>query len=522
MKTKTLDEILTAYAHKSSIHEYELDGGFMTAPKDLCQLFGFKKAVVLQKIHWWILYNFEKNYRSWYKDGYWWTSWSQEEWIKQLPNFGSKKTFARTVKQLKDLGLIVTDTFNKGCDRTAWYRVDIKTLEKILQIGDRRDISLDLLNGKKPNLEPKQDKDLSPLPCGQNGTTKKTKCRLDPYIYTELKKNKREEDFSFEEGEKEVEVDTPQAEEFVEEEKYPGADLLYEEKDPEEQINPEQEEIVSPSCLKINKPLPKQEIPHEQECSAAAPPLPRPIFGKSRQEYTRDLARASQIPTVLDRPPYDFELKPGIPHEAFVRDVEKGFKLSSNEGLRAMAGTAALGFIYKFLREEDPEVKAFYYARTMKAYQDWINRTDKALETHLRIRNSGGTVELPEALQPVQHQANAQTVALKMQQLMQPILAATPAPEESEVSPKSEVAVIAKRKAMGLSFPAPNVKKKASNSLLEWMDSLSECDRVIAFSSLLEIPVAVEWVKTNATAYDLEVQDVDGTLSVVESSIIGF
>lgn len=512
---------------RMEVGKEELKGGFMTAPIELSKILGFKEAVVLQKIHWWILHNFTKDYRHYFKNGYWWTTCTQAKWVEQLPNFGSKKTFSRTIKRLRELGLIVTDVFNKGCDRTAWYRVDIEAFEKLLKIGDRRDLSLTLLNGKKQSSKVKPCKNFKSCPCGQNGSMEGTFCPHDPYIYTQLKQKGKEGDFSFQEREEEGEDSSYQKDGWEEKRISQEEKSSWEEEGtPQEQEilgeeeDTPQEEIIPPNCPKINKSFHTLKIPHEGKCSAAAP-LPQPLFGKSRQEYTRDLARNSQIPTTLDREPYEFERKPGIPIEAFVRDVEKGFQGSSNEGIRTMAGTVALGFIYKFLKEEDPEQKAVLFTRTMKAYQDWLDKTQRALNTALQIRDSGGTVQLPEALQPISPQATAATVAQKMQELMQPVLTAAPEQKGSSVV-SSEVAITAKRKALGFSIPNPAVKKKVSKSLLDWIDTLSQRDRVTAFTSLLDIQAAAEWVESNAVLYDLEVQSIDGVRSIVEFQPIGF
>jgi len=90
---------------------------------------GLNEAIVLQQIHYWNEIN--KKADNNYRDGYYWTFNSYEEWNKQFP-FWSIRTIQRIIKRLENLKLIVIGNYNKlQIDRTKWYRIDIKVLQAL-------------------------------------------------------------------------------------------------------------------------------------------------------------------------------------------------------------------------------------------------------------------------------------------------------------------------------------------------------------------------------------------------------
>lgn len=90
---------------------------------------GLHESIVLQQIHYWLEINkkADKNF----KDGFYWTFNSYEEWQKQFP-FWNVVTIKRIIARLKSQKLIVCGNYNKmKIDRTKWYRIDYNVLESI-------------------------------------------------------------------------------------------------------------------------------------------------------------------------------------------------------------------------------------------------------------------------------------------------------------------------------------------------------------------------------------------------------
>lgn len=90
---------------------------------------GLNESIVLQQIHYWNMIN-EKSKHN-FKDGYYWTFNSYEEWSRQFP-FWSTSTIQRTIAKLEKLKLVVVGNYNRlKIDRTKWYRIDYNVLEAL-------------------------------------------------------------------------------------------------------------------------------------------------------------------------------------------------------------------------------------------------------------------------------------------------------------------------------------------------------------------------------------------------------
>lgn len=91
---------------------------------------GLIEAIVLQQIHYWNTINAQTNNN--FKDGYYWTFNSYEQWQEQFP-FWSIATIKRTINSLeKKKKLIISANYNKlKIDRTKWYRIDYEALENL-------------------------------------------------------------------------------------------------------------------------------------------------------------------------------------------------------------------------------------------------------------------------------------------------------------------------------------------------------------------------------------------------------
>jgi len=85
------------------------------------------KAIVLQQLHYWVQRS--NNVR----DGKRWVYNTTKEWQQQFP-FWSEATIRRAMKELRDLGIVVTANYNQmPMDRTLWYSIDYARLDTILQ-----------------------------------------------------------------------------------------------------------------------------------------------------------------------------------------------------------------------------------------------------------------------------------------------------------------------------------------------------------------------------------------------------
>lgn len=139
-----------------------------TFNEELAYLIGLNEAIFLQQIFYWLRINTEagKNY---HKKKYWVYN-SYVQWQQGNFRFWSESTIKRTIKNLEDLGLLITDKFNKvKYDKTKWYTIDYKKLDKIEK------------DYKKSNPKVKLTKG---LPRGQN----------DPIEETNLNKRKSQDD----------------------------------------------------------------------------------------------------------------------------------------------------------------------------------------------------------------------------------------------------------------------------------------------------------------------------------------
>ncbi len=97
---------------------------------ELATRIGLNESIILQQVHYWLELN-RKAKRN-YKDGFYWTFNTFEEWQKQFP-FWSLSTIKRTFGHLEGLGILVVGNYNKlKIDRTKWYRIDHEALETLI------------------------------------------------------------------------------------------------------------------------------------------------------------------------------------------------------------------------------------------------------------------------------------------------------------------------------------------------------------------------------------------------------
>lgn len=109
--------------------ELLLNGEYIIVPIPLANLLGLERAVLLKSIHEWCVSNAKRQSKSHYKNGYYWTYGSYEEWATRLPFLGSARSLQRLFLSLEKDNLLISNvlaTF-KG-DRRKWYRVDRQKL----------------------------------------------------------------------------------------------------------------------------------------------------------------------------------------------------------------------------------------------------------------------------------------------------------------------------------------------------------------------------------------------------------
>lgn len=97
--------------------------------KDIACAIGEKEAILLNQIHYQIQKNKDIKH---FRDGKYWTWETYDGWQEQIP-FWSISTIKRTIKSLKDKGIVETASFNKkNWDRTIWYTINHEKIDEIL------------------------------------------------------------------------------------------------------------------------------------------------------------------------------------------------------------------------------------------------------------------------------------------------------------------------------------------------------------------------------------------------------
>lgn len=103
------------------------DENVMIFQPRLAQLLGINETIILNQIHYWL----EKGKNI--IDGRPWVYNSYGSWKEQLC-FLSISTIRKAIKRLEDMGLIISANFNRSkADKTKWYSIDYKKLEKIYE-----------------------------------------------------------------------------------------------------------------------------------------------------------------------------------------------------------------------------------------------------------------------------------------------------------------------------------------------------------------------------------------------------
>ena len=105
----------------------------LTVLPSLVKLVGLNEAIVLQQIRYWLNINEKAKRERNFRDGYWWTYNTQEEWLNQFP-WLSLSTLKVILKKLRKMGLIVTRAFEASKrNQTLWYRIDYEALNRLIE-----------------------------------------------------------------------------------------------------------------------------------------------------------------------------------------------------------------------------------------------------------------------------------------------------------------------------------------------------------------------------------------------------
>lgn len=94
----------------------------------IAYLIGLNESIVLQRIHYWINLNLNKNL----KDEQYWVYNSYDNWKKQF-FFWSDSTLRRTFRNLEKMDILKSMEPKKHLgDRTKWYTINYKKLQEMI------------------------------------------------------------------------------------------------------------------------------------------------------------------------------------------------------------------------------------------------------------------------------------------------------------------------------------------------------------------------------------------------------
>ena len=94
----------------------------------IAYLIGLNESIVLQRIHYWINLNLNKNL----KDEQYWVYNSYDNWKKQF-FFWSDSTLRRTFRNLEKMDILNSMEPKKHLgDRTKWYTINYKKLQEMI------------------------------------------------------------------------------------------------------------------------------------------------------------------------------------------------------------------------------------------------------------------------------------------------------------------------------------------------------------------------------------------------------
>lgn len=176
--------------------ELLLSDDYLVIPVPMANWLGLLETVLLKKIDSWCSSNRKCQKKNYFKNGFWWTNGSYQEWNDRLPCIGSARTIQRLALALEKQGLLISDQLSsKKSDRTKWYRVDRNKLGQ-LYLDQAKSLIESIVPDWHGDSEQNQEEDEwveihsanLALPQRQNGTITTTDCG-DALIYNDSLKD---------------------------------------------------------------------------------------------------------------------------------------------------------------------------------------------------------------------------------------------------------------------------------------------------------------------------------------------
>jgi hypothetical protein len=128
------DEDLQEYCETGKPIQYLDTKGMFYFSLKLASELGIPEAIILQKIHNWLGYNYERNRHSMTKDDRIWTYRGYTSLQRELRIF-SKQTIIRAIKELEKRKILIVGNYNKRLgDRTKWYSIDYVKIKEYLEV----------------------------------------------------------------------------------------------------------------------------------------------------------------------------------------------------------------------------------------------------------------------------------------------------------------------------------------------------------------------------------------------------
>ncbi len=160
----------------------------------LAKAIGLNEAVFLQQLHYWLgVSKFVRDEKKWVYNTY-------DEWLDQF-KYMSLSTLKRTIKSLKDQGLLCVEQFdNKRSNQVNYYAINYEVLNKIGEensqaIDSIDEVKMSQCNGSKWNdglgqNEPMDKVKMNQSPLGQNEPICNTRDSQETSQENNKKKNK--------------------------------------------------------------------------------------------------------------------------------------------------------------------------------------------------------------------------------------------------------------------------------------------------------------------------------------------
>lgn len=118
--------------------------------RTLGKAFGVGEAILLDRIHGWLVFNEDRKMKDHFIDGKWWCYNTYEDWAKDIEVY-SDTSCKRYLTNLEDIGIIEsTDRHNPNThNRTKWYTVNYSAYETYMALWKR--CGEPIVNGNRNN-----------------------------------------------------------------------------------------------------------------------------------------------------------------------------------------------------------------------------------------------------------------------------------------------------------------------------------------------------------------------------------